>query len=542
MPIPNTLRAAAAIALLPVALHPQHASPKSDQLGVVSFANSGALRAQKDFLRGVALLHSFMYGEAAAAFQRAQHADSGFAVAYWLEAATYVHSAWRQENLAAANAALERLAPTREARLARAGTPRERLYGAALEALVAKGVPEQQRVRAWSDTMHAIAAAYPHDLDARAFAAIGARTVSYLYPAADSAQRARDHDAAEALAMSVYKESPGHPGGVHYVIHINDDPIYAARGLDAARAYAKVAPDADHALHMPSHIFVQLGYWDDATRSNERAWPASRHASMSPGDGEPSASWHTLQWLQYSYLQQGRRRAARALIDSARTILRGAPSNYWDDADARFVLSDMLFRYAAETGEGWVAVGPEVKSEGTDTRTPRGAIFTNTAAFHAAAAGAITGDSSGARAYIRRIRARGDSGVVMPIQRTSGELLTSQLEALIALSRADTTAALAAWQRASVADEGISPLGPPAFLPSHERLGELLLRRGQSSAAVAAYQKALELRPGRAAALLGLARAQRAAGDLAASERTYKKLAEQWRAADKGLRVAIFEP
>jgi tetratricopeptide (TPR) repeat protein len=530
--MPVRLIAVAVIAALPIALHAQHAAPKSEQLGVVSFANSGAPRAQKQFLRGIALLHSFMYGEAADAFQQAHRADSAFAMAYWLEAATYVHSAWRQENLAAANAALERLAPTREARLARAGTPRERQYGAAIEALVAKGVPEQQRIRAWSDTMHAIAAAYPHDLDARAFAALGAMNLNYLYPAADSAQRDRDHAAAEALAMSVYKESPKHPGGVHYVIHINDDPIYAARGLEAARAYAKVAPDADHALHMPSHIFVQLGLWDDATHSNERAWPASRAAPMSHGDEGPSASWHTLQWLQYSYLQQGRRRAARALIDSARTILRGAPSNYWDDADARFVLSDMLFRYASETEEGWADVAPEVKAEGTDTRTPRGASFTSIAAFHAAAAGAITGDSSAAHAYIKRIRARIDSGGIPPMQRIRGELLASQLEALIALSRADTTAALAAWQRASVADEGISPLGPPALLPSHERLGELLLRRGQSSAAASAYQKALELRPNRAAALLGLARAQRAAGDMAGSERTYKKLALQWHSAD----------
>ena len=219
------------------------AGPISDaQLGVVSFANSGAPRAQKDFLRGLALLHSFMYGPSATAFQNAQEADHNFAMAYWGEAMTYVHAAWRQEDLAAANAALDRFAPTREERLARAGTPRERQYGAAIEALVAKGVPEAQRVRAFSDTMHALAATYPTDLDARSFAALGGVITSYLWPAADPTQRERDHAESEALAYGVFKESPKHPGGVHYLIHVNDDPTYASRGLEAARAYAKVAP------------------------------------------------------------------------------------------------------------------------------------------------------------------------------------------------------------------------------------------------------------------------------------------------------------
>ena len=143
-------------------------------------------------------------------------------------ALTYLHTNWRQENIAGANAALERLAPTREARLAKAGTPRERMYGAAVEAYVATGVAEPQRARAFMDTMYALARAYPADLDARAFAALAGLTVNGLWPPADPAQRAREHDVAEAFAMGVFKESPRHPGGVHYVIHVNDDPTYAS--------------------------------------------------------------------------------------------------------------------------------------------------------------------------------------------------------------------------------------------------------------------------------------------------------------------------
>ena len=526
----------ASIALAQHEGHSANARESRARIGVVSFANSGSRAAQADFLRGLALLHSFMYGPAADAFRRAQRADSAFAMAYWGEALTYVHTAWRQENLVAANAALGRLAPTRDERLARAGTARERQYGAAIEALVAKGMPEQQRARAFSDTMHAIVAQYPHDLDARSFAALGAMNVNYVWPAADSAQRARDHDAAEALAVGVFRESPRHPGGVHYLIHVNDDPVYAARGLDAARRYAKVAPDAEHALHMPSHIFVQLGYWDDATRSNEKAWPASR-APMSRADNEPSASWHSLIWLQYSYLQQGRRREARALVDSARTILRGAPADYWDDADARFAVSELLFRYASETGDGWGDVRSQVKTEGADTKTPRGAAFTFAAGYHAAVATAIAGDTSDARALIGRLRARADSASP-PLRGSRDAMVIAQLEAVIATARGDTAAALGAWERARVAEEGISPLGPPSYLPSHEWLAALLLARGQAAPAVAMYRRALVLRPNRAAALLGLARALRASGDQAGAAQTSRKLARQWHAADRDVRVA----
>ncbi|MEO8336058.1 MAG: tetratricopeptide repeat protein [bacterium] len=501
-------------------------------LGEVSFANTGSRAAQPDFLRGLALLHSFMYGPSADAFRRAQRVDSTFAMAYWGEAMTYIHTAWRQENLVAANAALDRLGASRDVRIAKAGSPRERMYGAAIEALVAKGASESQRVHGFADTMLALARTYPRDLDARSFASLGLMNVNYLWPAADSAQRASDHDVAEALAIGVFRESPRHPGGVHYVIHVNDDPVYAKRGLVAARAYAKVAPDADHALHMPSHIFVQLGLWDEATRSNERSWPASRAMPMSHGDEEPSASWHSLQWLQYSYLQQGRWRAARALIDTARAILKDAPSDYWNDVDARFVLSDLIFRYATETGEGWAAVGPAVAAEGSDTGTPRGATFTANAAYHAALAGVMTGDTALGRAYVQRIRSRDTAGVA-PQRRARDELAASQVEALIATSRGDTTAALAAWDRAIIADEAISPLGPPALVPTHEWLGSLQLRRGNAAAAVKSYTRALERRPNRAAALLGLARAQRAAGDRAAAERTYRKLTQQWHSADK---------
>jgi Tfp pilus assembly protein PilF len=147
----------------------------------------------------------------------------------------------------------------------------------------------------------------------------------------------------------------------------------------------------------------------------------------------------------------------------------------------------------------------------------------------------MTGDTSVAHAYVQRLRGRADS-TAPPQRRARDELTASQIDALLATSRGDTTAALAAWERAIEADEAISPLGPPTFIPTHEWVGALHLRRGRSADAVAAYKRALERRPNRAAALLGLARAQRAAGDRADAERTFRKLAQQWHAADPQVR------
>ena len=325
---------------------------------------------------------------------------------------------------------------------------------------------------------------------------------------------------------------------MHYLIHVNDDPTHAARGLDAARAYAKVAPDADHALHMPSHIFVQLGYWDDATKSNERAWPASRTRETSYAANGPNASWHTLNWLQYSYLQQGRWRNARALIDSARALLRNPPADYWGDSDARFVLSELLFRYASETGSGWADVAPAVKAQGSDTRSPRAVNSTGAANFHAAAAAVLAGDTIEAHNLVARIRARADDSAPA-MRRARDQVLIGQLEGLMASSRGDSTAAIAAWQRASAAEEAIAPLGPPIMLVSHEWLGDLLLKSGKPAEAVGAYQKALERRPGRSRAMLSLARAQRAAGDEKAAAEWYKRVTQVWHAADADVKAQV---
>src|SRR5687767_13353631 len=312
----------------------------SKTLGTIVFPNSGNAAAQAPILRGIALLNSFEYREAAEAFREAQRADPSLALAYWGEALTYSQVLWRTENLPASRTALQKLAPTSTERLAMARTARERAFGAAVEAFYAEG-PLPQRIAAYADSLRRHAQNAPDDHEAAAFASHALMLASNAGEAKDRDQLARE---AVDLAQKVAKANPNHPGATHYLIHLYDTPGMAAQGLAFARAYDKIAPDAEHALHMPSHIYLQLGLWDDVARSNERAWAASRAGASSPGQ----LDWHAFSWLHYAYLQQGRWKAARGLIDTARTLLADVRGGY---VDAAFVLTRLEFQQGAETGQ-----------------------------------------------------------------------------------------------------------------------------------------------------------------------------------------------
>ena len=236
----------------------------ASEVGEVAFANSGAAAAQEPFLRGLALLHNFEYPDAAEQFRKAETIDPSFAMAFWGEAMTYTHPVWLQQDLAAARAVLARLGATPEARLAKAPTARERDYLHAVEILYGKGTKEE-RDFLFSDAMASIHQRYPDDVDATAF---------YALSLLGTAHHGRDfaiYMRSAALLEEVFPTHQHHPGVLHYLIHSYDDPIHAPLGMRAARLYGAVAPNAGHALHMTSHIFVALGLWDDVIAANEQA-------------------------------------------------------------------------------------------------------------------------------------------------------------------------------------------------------------------------------------------------------------------------------
>jgi hypothetical protein len=269
-------------------------------LGKISFPNSGAPAAQADFIRGVLWLHSFGYEEAIDAFRAAQKIDPGFAMAYWGEAMAFNQPLWFHEDVAAGQAALAKLGATAQARAARAKTPREQAYLGAVDALFASGA-KNTRDRAYADRMAALAKQFPEDDEAQAFYALA---LLATLPRGDQALPLRKQ--AGAIVEAVFAHNPQHPGAPHYILHAYDDASLASRALPAARAYARIAPASSHALHMPSHAFLQLGYWAEAAASDQASWDASVAWAASRSLSVAMRDFHRLTWLQYEWTQQGR--------------------------------------------------------------------------------------------------------------------------------------------------------------------------------------------------------------------------------------------
>ena len=281
-------------------------------VGVVAFENSGAPEAQAPFLRGLALLHNFEYGRAADEFRKAEAISPDFAMAYWGEAMTYNHGIWMQQDRDAARAALAKLGKTPKARAKKAKTERERDYLAAVETLYGDGKKED-RDFLYETAMARLHEKYPGDVDAAAFHALA--ILGTAHAGRDFATYMRS----AAILEEVYPENREHPGVLHYLIHSYDDPIHAPLGLRAARRYGAVAPDAGHALHMTSHIFVALGLWDDVIAMNEKAVAVVNAQRAAAGKGLAFCG-HYPSWLVYGYLQKRDLDRARYYIDGCRAL------------------------------------------------------------------------------------------------------------------------------------------------------------------------------------------------------------------------------
>ncbi len=283
----------------------QHHGPESGRtigpvdLGTIEFPTSGPANAQKHFIEGMLLLHSFEYGRARRSFQEASRLAPEFAMAYWGEAMTYDHPIWGEQDRRSALAALARLAPTPAERRSKAPTEREKMYFDAVERLYAEGT-QTEVATAYSKAMEAIANRFPDDLEARAFYALS------LLGLTGTTRNTENYMRAAAVAEEIYEKNPKHPGALHYIIHAYDDPVHAPLGLRAARVYGTVARGASHAQHMPSHIFFALGMWNEAIEANI--------ASMKTARDGGSGGYHPLHWLVHTYPQLGRDEEAFKLL------------------------------------------------------------------------------------------------------------------------------------------------------------------------------------------------------------------------------------
>ena len=509
------------------------------QLGRASFANSGSAAAQAGFQRGVAWLHSFGYEDALDAFRAAQKADPSFALAYWGEAMSFSQPLWFYEEVPQGRAALAKLGPTPQARIAKAKTPREQGFMRAVEALFGPG-DKPARAAAYAQAMATVAAENPGDDEAQTFYALA---LLATLPRGDASLPLRRQ--AGGIAEVVFARSPNHPGAAHYILHAYDHGTLAAKGLPAARAYAKIAPAASHALHMPAHAFLQAGLWDEAALSDEASWNASIAWAKRRGLPVSSRDFHSLTWLQYEWTQQGRfskTKEAIAFVDQALKTaspqdltlpspLHAGGHGYGESeigrgsgpAALRNDRGSMRARYIID-GSRWAEMKGQTAFENIDELMALGLSAVN------------LGDSARVSAVIDQLRTASAPSQAMEL-REQAEVMLRQMEAVDLFAQGRRPEAFAKMTQAVGLQARMPrPIGRPyPVKDANELYAELLLQADRPKEAMVWFDRALARTPNRSKAVLGLARAYRKAGDATSARATYQRFLANWRLADPGL-------
>jgi len=503
------------LAVIAVVLGLMLPSAKADELGDIVFPNSGAPAAQAAFLTGVKALHSFQFDEARFAFEEAQRIDPSFALAYWGQAMSDNHPLWAQQDREAAGAALKRLAPSLEGRLAKAGTEKEKAFLTAVDVLYFSPGEKLSRDVAYSDFMAGMHARWPDDDEIAVFYALSLLGVANTVRPGERGFRRQAQ--AAAICLDIFERNPKHPGAAHFIIHSFDDPDHAILALPAAKVYADIAPAAAHALHMPSHIFLQLGMWDRVVKSNIDAYAAATATIRKYGLAEGREDFHTLSWLAYANLMLGYDdRAADNLSAAAAAVERNPGS--------MAVLNgylDMRGRHIIETGD-W----PALRLAPADAPEGRHAEWVAVVGMSAAR----TGNAADAQAAEDRLRSLAGEAATAgnDYDARQREILAREVAALRLQQSGAVDAALAAAREAAEMEQRYMrmPSGPPKPMkPAPELYADILLATGKEQQAVAAYKKSLDWIPQRTPSLLGLARAASAAGQADLAVDTWRKLA-----------------
>ena len=490
--------------------HPEGAP---EQVGTVVFPVSCDAAVVSDFQRGVAMLHSFWFEAANRTFEQVAAADPSCAMAHWGTAMTMMGNPMTRMAPSPERMRIGRAAAMRAKELAASSSHRERMYAASVVAFYeGEDRSHAERMAAHEAALDELRRMHPDDPEATTFYA---RAVVANAPPEDLTF-ARQRAGAD-LMLPLFEATPRHPGLAHYIIHAYDAPALAREGVKAAFMYADIAPDAPHALHMPSHIFTRLGYWDESIDSNARS------AAAEP---EPDAAVHPLDYMVYAYLQQGRDAEARAVLDRA-----VADTDRFYGSILGYNHAAMRARFALERGAWREAAGLAV---------PEGApAYVEAITRFARAIGAArlqTADPVGARAdaaALARLHGalaeQGDAywATIVRAQRIAAD-------AWIARAEGNTAGALLLAREAADLEETVEkhPVTPGPILPARELEGDMLMEVGRFAEALAAYEKTLEREPRRSRALFGAARAAELAGRTEIARTHYTALLDVMAKAD----------
>ena len=503
----------------------EHGGAPGEQLGRVVFATSCRPDAQVHFERAMALLHSFWWEEGARAFRAVTVADSSCAMAYWGLALNYWGNPFvggpvgnnLREGAAAAARALRLGAPTaREQGFLAAGGALYRDY---------ETTSNPRRLQAYSDTLARVYRDFPADPEVAIYYALS--LVATASPTDTTFTRQRQ---AAAILNPLFRRFPEHPGLAHYIIHANDSPELASLGLDAARRYAQIAPAAPHAQHMPSHIFIRLGLWDETIAANQRSLDAGiAYVGAQHLKGVAPEQFHALDYMVYGYLQEGRDSVAR------RTVTQGLALSAVLSTDAlvaNYNRVAMEARVPLERGDWAAAASLPVRAAG------QGGIGEALGHFTRGLGAARRGDTVQARVEIAALATIETALAGQPGYNWS-RVVGNEKQAVAAwvlLAAGDTAGALREAKAAADVEDVTAkhPVTPGELLPARELEADLLLAVGRYTSARVAYEATLRREPGRSRSVFGAARAAQLAGDVAAAQAGYRVYLARMQQGDGG--------
>jgi tetratricopeptide (TPR) repeat protein len=470
-----------------------HSHSAPEKLGKVSFPISCAPAVQEQFDRGVALLHSFAYTAAESAFQGVAELDPQCAMAHWGMAMAYFHQLWEPPIVPATLSIAQK--EIQRAQI-KTGSEREHQFINALSLIYqdAATVPYRTRALNYEHAMSDLASENRKDVEAQVFYALALLANA---PPADKTH-AKQKQAADLLEP-LDRTYPQHPGIPHYLIHAYDNAELAPKGLPAAKAYSWIAPSAPHALHMPSHIFTQLGLWEDSITSNL----AAREAAHQQGDtGE---ELHAMDYLVYAYLQSGHDKDAAQVIQQ----LKNMPNLNADDFKIAYASTAMPVRYAIERGQ-WADAAGIVSPTGAPPQVVAITVWARGLGL------TRSGRAAEARTEIDRLRQ------IEEQLRTSGNsywatqvgILTREVMAWSAQADKKPNEAAALMRASADEEDAIEklPVTPGPIVPAREQLGHLLLEQNHPELALKEFETALANAPGRHGALQGAAHAAELSG------------------------------
>jgi hypothetical protein len=504
-----------------------------EKLGTVHFATSCNQGAQKEFNRAVALLHSFQFSRAIEGFGLALADDATCGIAYWGIALSdwsnpFAPGAKDQSQLQEGRQNAER------GKTVGAKTGRERAYITAVGRLYNhfESTPQQTRLIAYRDAMEQVAAKYPNDHEAQIFYAL-AVAASEDPEEKTYAGRLK----AGAILEKLFVEEPTHPGLAHYIIHTYDVPALAGKGLMAARRYSEIAPDAPHALHMPSHTFTRTGYWQESIDSNIAAAAAARR------EGQTAEELHASDYEIYAYLQTAQDEGAGHIVKSlpeiaARFDPKAVISGAGGPSVGYFALAAIPARYALERQDWKQAVELAVR----ETPFPYTEAMTWFARGFAAARLGQAATANDSATVLRQIRAR--------LLKANEYYWARQVEiqavavgAWAALAAGQKEEALRQMKLAAELEDGTekSAVTPGPLAPARELLGEMMLQMNEPARALEQFEATLKKEPGRFRALYGAAHAAQLSGDRDASQKYFLELLTVCSRADNPGRTELIE-